>query len=76
MCCICILQYIYSSGQKNVAGSAIVHTVCTLAVEHELIANANKHRPFRSVSFPAVVYWARQQGLYCGMGASATGSTV
>ena len=30
--------------------------------------------PFHS--FPAVVYWARQQALYCGMGASTTGSTI
>ena len=30
--------------------------------------------PFHS--FPAVVYLARQQALYCGIGASTTGSTI
>ena len=40
-------------------------------MEQERIANAILFH-----SFPAVVYCARQQALYYGMGASTTGSTI
>ena len=62
----------YSSGKRNRYHfhCHLYHLyTCRTEQEQERIANAPSI-PFHS--FPAVMYWARQQALCCGMGASTT----
>ena len=61
-----ILSYNYRIGQKNVAVSAAVHTVCMPRLAEQSRNGLQvKTSTIRSVPLiPAVVYWTRQQALY------------